>query len=377
MSSIPSFSEGELSTGVRREPLLLALGIVAIYTVMAVGVLGTHDWNAKAFVLEKPDDVPFAQAFAIGYDGQFSYAIALDPIGAGDSDSLDRPAYRYLRIAYPVAARILALGVPDLIPWSLLAVNILVAGATAWVYADLIGAKSGAVWAVLALLLSLNYLIGIRFDLNEPLALLAAIAGILLHKQGRFGIAAATFALAGLTKEVFLVFPLAVAIYEFTQRNLKTAAIITLGSFLPYLAWSAAITQWQGISPFSYSLSKPSLIPFAGLRHLGLFESQIMVMIWAVGPAILIALAVVWKSAREWPRWPSLVAWLVLLNVAVVATLPVESWEDPLAILRLALGAMAAGLLWLSQVRPRLLPYTAAIWIPSLLIAFLLPGMLI
>ena len=377
MSSIPNFSEGELprlGTGLRREPLLLALGVVAIYTVMAVIVLATHAWNPKAFVLERPDDVPFAQAFAIGYDGQFSYAIALDPIGAGESDALDRAAYRYLRIVYPITARIIALGIPDLIPWSLLAVNILAAGATAWLFADLIGGKAGAVWAVLALLLSLNYLIGIRFDLNEPLALLAATAGLWLHKRKRYGLTAIAFALAGLTKEAFLVFPLAVAVYETTQRNLKTAAIIFLGSFLPYFAWSAAITQWLGISPFSYSLSKPSLIPFAGMRHLGLLESQVLVMIWAIGPSILVAAAVIWKSARE---SPSLAAWLVLFNVAVLATLPVESWEDPLAILRLALGTMAAGLLWLSQVQPRILPYSAAIWIPSLLIAFILPGLLI
>lgn len=329
MSSILTASERELSTGVRREPLLLALAVVAIYAVFAVVVLETHDWDAKAFVLEKPEDVPFAQDYAIGYDGQFSYAIALDPLGAGEGGALDRPAYRYLRIVYPVTARIFALGVPDLVPWSLLALNILVAGATAWVFADLIGAKSGAVWAVLALLLSLNYLIGIRFDLNEPLALFAAIAGVWLHKQKRYGLAAAAFALAGLTKEVFLAFPLAVAFYEVTERNLKRAAIILLGSFVPYLAWSVAITQWQGTSPFSYSLSKPSLIPFAGMRYLQVFESQIMVTIWAVGPAILIALAVVWKSVRGWPRWPSLAAWLVLFNVAVVATLPVDSWEDP------------------------------------------------
>jgi hypothetical protein len=377
MSSIPSFSEGELpkvGTGTRREPLLLAIGVVAIYLMMALIVLATHDRNPNAFILERPEDIPDTQTWGVGYDGRFAYALALDPLGAGEGEVLDKPAYRYMRIAYPIAARIAALGIPDLIPWSLLAVNILVAGATAWLFADLIGRKAGAVLAVLALLLSINYLIGIRFDLNEPLALLAAIAGLWLHKQERYGLSAVAFALAGLTKEVFLVFPLAVAVYEMTQRNRKTAAIIFLGSFLPYFGWSAAITQWLGTSPFSYSLSKPSLIPFAGIRHLELLESQVMVMIWAIGPSILIAVAVIWKSVRD---SPSLAAWLVLFNVAVLATLPAESWEDPLAILRLALGAMAAGLLWLSQEKPRILLYSAAIWIPSLLIAFILPGLLI
>lgn len=356
---------------------MLALGVIVIYSVMAVLVLATHDWDPKAFILERPEDIPDTQTWGVGYDGRFAYALALDPVNAGEGEVLDKPAYRYMRIVYPMAARILAIGIPELIPWSLLALNILVTGATAWLLADLVGARAGATWAVLALLLSLNYLIGIRLDLNEPLALVLAIAGLWLHKRQRIGLAAAAFALAGLTKEIFLTFPLAVVLYETTQRNYKAAAIIFLGSFLPYLAWSAAVTQWQGTSPFSYSLSKPSLIPFAGLRYLWPFESQIMVTIWAIGPAILVALAVAWKSIREWPQRPSLFAWLILLNVALLATLPVESWEDPLAILRLGLGALVAGLFWLSQVKPRLLPYTAAIWIPSLLIAFLLPGFLI
>ena len=380
MTSLPSHQIGELPrsrTARRRELLLVALGAIAIYSVMALLVLSTHDWDPQAFVLQRPADVPFSRAWGIGYDGQFAYAIALDPIGAEGSESFDRPAYRYMRIVYPIAARILALGIPEFIPWSLLALNILVAGATAWLLADLAGVRAGAVWVVLILLLSLNYLIGIRLDLNEPLAILLSISGLWFHRRGRPVLAAAAFALAGLTKEVTLTFPVAVAIYEITRRNFKLATLLLLGSTLPYLAWSAAITQWLGTSPFSYSLSKPSLVFFAGIRRLQPIEAQIIVTIWAIVPAILAALAAVGKSVREWPRLPSLMAWLILVNVALLVTLPVESWVDPLAILRLALGALVAGLLWLSQVKPRLLPYVAAIWIPSILIAFLLPGLMI
>ncbi|MCH8340257.1 MAG: hypothetical protein IIA51_01690 [Chloroflexi bacterium] len=356
---------------------MLALGVFVAYSLMSLLVLSTHDWDPKAFILERPQDIPDTQTWGVGYDGRFAYALALEPVGADEGEVLDKPAYRYMRIVYPIAARILGLGIPELIPWSLLALNILVAGATAWLLADLAGVRAGAVWVVLILLLSLNYLIGIRLDLNEPLATLLSISGLWFHKRRRPALAAAAFALAGLTKEVFLTFPMAVAIYEITRRNFKVAAILLVGSTLPYLAWSAAITQWIGTSPFSYSLSKPSLVLFAGIRRLQPIEAQIIVTIWAIGPAIVAALAVAWKSVREWPRLPSLMAWLILVNVALLVTLPVESWADPLAILRLALGALVAGLLWLSQVKPRLLPYVAAIWIPSLLIAFLLPGLLI
>ena len=380
MISLPSHQIGEpprSRTAKRREPILLALGVFVAYSLMSLLVLSTHDWDPKAFILERPQDIPDTQTWGVGYDGRFAYALALEPVGADEGEVLDKPAYRYMRIVYPIAARILGLGIPELIPWSLLALNILVAGATAWLLADLAGVRAGAVWVVLILLLSLNYLIGIRLDLNEPLATLLSISGLWFHKRRRPALAAAAFALAGLTKEVFLTFPMAVAIYEITQRNFKVAAILLVGSTLPYLAWSAAITQWIGTSPFSYSLSKPSLVLFAGIRRLQPIEAQIIVTIWAIGPAIVAALAVAWKSIREWPQRPSLMAWLILVNVALLVTLPVESWADPLAILRLALGALVAGLLWLSQVKPRLLPYVAAIWIPSLLIAFLLPGLLI
>ncbi len=380
MISLPSHQIGgppRSRTARRREQILLALGVFVAYSIMSLLVLSTHDWDPKAFILERPQDIPDTQTWGVGYDGRFAYARALEPVGADEGEVLDKPAYRYMRIVYPIAARILGLGIPELIPWSLLALNILVAGATAWLLADLAGVRAGAVWVVLILLLSLNYLIGIRLDLNEPLATLLSISGLWFHKRRRPALAAAAFALAGLTKEVFLTFPMAVAIYEITRRNFKVAAILLVGSTLPYLAWSAAITQWIGTSPFSYSLSKPSLVLFAGIRRLQPIEAQIIVTIWAIGPAILAALAVAWKSIREWPQRPSLMAWLILVNVALLVTLPVESWADPLAILRLALGALVAGLLWLSQVKPRLLPYVAAIWIPSLLIAFLLPGLLI
>ena len=46
-----------------------------------------------------------------GYDGQFNYAIAADPLHA--SPALDVPAYRYQRILYPLLVRALALGQED------------------------------------------------------------------------------------------------------------------------------------------------------------------------------------------------------------------------------------------------------------------------
>jgi hypothetical protein len=52
------------------------------------------------------------------------------------------------------------------------------------------------------------------------------------------------------------------------------------------------------------------------------------------------------------------------------------TWVDPLAVLRMAIGLMIAMVLWLSGTRPRLLGLAFALWAPSLLLAFLIPGFL-
>jgi hypothetical protein len=56
-----------------------------------------------------------------GYDGQFNYYMALDPVNA--RYYMDVPAYRYGRILFPMTARLLALGQPDVVPYTLILIN--------------------------------------------------------------------------------------------------------------------------------------------------------------------------------------------------------------------------------------------------------------
>jgi hypothetical protein len=67
---------------------------------------------------------PYLNEF--GYDGQFYYYIAFDPVHA--RFYIDDPSYRYTRILYPIMARLLAFGRPALIPYTLIAVNWLALG---------------------------------------------------------------------------------------------------------------------------------------------------------------------------------------------------------------------------------------------------------
>lgn len=66
---------------------------------------------------------------AQGYDGQFFWAMAHDPLllHARTIAALAGQGFRLQRVAYPLLAAALAVGRPAAIPWALLAVNVLTA----------------------------------------------------------------------------------------------------------------------------------------------------------------------------------------------------------------------------------------------------------
>ena len=61
-----------------------------------------------------------------GYDGQFAYYIARDPLRGWQY--CDVPAYRYQRIVYPLLGRLLAWGNNAWLPYSLALLNIAASG---------------------------------------------------------------------------------------------------------------------------------------------------------------------------------------------------------------------------------------------------------
>ena len=83
--------------------------------------IGTHFINQSQASQVIRLDPSYHHVSEIGYDGQFFYYLALDPINA--RWYMDVSTYRYTRILYPMLARVLALGRPDLIPVTLFLIN--------------------------------------------------------------------------------------------------------------------------------------------------------------------------------------------------------------------------------------------------------------
>src|SRR5580765_1949126 len=119
--------------GARSSPAAVAAVVLLLYAgwVGWARHLG-HDWRQWADIGVKfagrdgaSDAIRNDARFSVstwGYDGQFFLYIAQDPANA--HAAADNASYRYGRIGYPIVARVLALGRSDLVPVTLVLLNL-------------------------------------------------------------------------------------------------------------------------------------------------------------------------------------------------------------------------------------------------------------
>ncbi|MCI0520883.1 MAG: hypothetical protein L0Z70_11600 [Chloroflexi bacterium] len=354
-----------------KESLRVAFAALILLALFDLQTLSTHEWKAEAFIMERKADIPLEQGWDIGYDAQWYYAIALDPFGA--AENLDMPAYRYQRILFPLLARVFSLGQTEGIPWAMLAINLLAGAGAAGLLAGMLRDRGASPWFGLVFPLSAGSLLAIRMDLLEPLALALGLAGWLACERRKWLPAWLFFALAGLTKEAALVFPLAAAIGQFSQGD-RRRALFLFSSAAAYIVWFLFL-QWRlGTSAGAMLASTPEWIPFRGLLAVEDSASRLVSLLWAAIPAALGALAALILALRRRTEFTQGDVYLLLGQAALVACAPQLTWVDPLAMLRVSLGVLAALVIWLGRVQPRGLPFAAAYYLPASLILYLAPG---
>jgi hypothetical protein len=186
-----------------------------------------------------------------GYDGQFVWALAQDPLtddAVTAGVELDSPPYRQQRIALPATVWALhgLTGVSHAL--LLLLVNcaaVLGIAAIGAVLARRYGRH--ALWGV-AIALSPGVLVSLARDLNEPLAALGLIGGLALWTTSRWGLAIAPFCLAALARETTL------------------AVLVGLGVWA--LVELARSRDWRTHLPRAAALLVPLALVLAWQRHL-------------------------------------------------------------------------------------------------------------
>ncbi len=332
-------------------PALVALGVCFLYTGWR---LARANWDALSLA-----ELPGQAAAADGYDGQFAYYIALDPSPGAVATRLDVPSYRYQRILYPLVSRFLALGNPEGIPWSLLAVNVIAQFLGTWAVAETLAGYG--VWPGYALGYGLwvGLVVGVGTDLTEPCAYALAAAGWLARQRGKDLAGPVLLGLGLFAKETILIFwaaALAADVIQAAPRRRLLGMALGGLAFGLWQVWLWRTFGAPGVGSGGALATPFEWIPFMGLWRIGAVSLPVLlVFVLIFGPSIV--LPSIWgifasiRSAWGGARQPE--AFALLLNAAVIPFLPFSTFREPLGIVRVASGLVLATLLFAGRYNLR------------------------
>jgi hypothetical protein len=284
-----------------------------------------------------------------GYDGQFSYYLAVRPRHA--RAYMDDPSMRYSRILQPMAARLLALGDEDTVPYTLLLLNWLAAGLGTFFVASWLEARGVSRWYALLYGLFPGIFVGVQRDLTEPLAYALVALGVLLFDDGRRSrlvAAGVAFGFAALARQTTLLFPLGLALWlAFSGAGWRKALALVALSAGPYVAYVLFLGGWLGSVSDGNNLSP---IPLLGLFHPPWrLDHQGVTLVLVVVPTIIALIALVPREplrSRAWLPWFLLLA-NALLSLVFFGKLYTVTYTS---MSRIATGMVLASLLCLPYV---------------------------
>jgi hypothetical protein len=304
-----------------------------------------------------------------GYDGQFAYYIALG--GANAVPYIDGPTLRYQRILYPLTARVLAMGNSDLVPWTLIAVNVAAHSVGAALFTYLLVTYGISPLAGLIYTFWVGAIFAVRFDLNELMCYALALAALVTYHHKHYRWTIVLLMLSTLTKELGMIFAAGIALHALAQGQRRWAILFVGSPLLLFLTWWGIMRVWFGTFPTIYPSAKIHLIPLQGMF---LEEDPVeftLLAIWLGIPAVVFfiaALHFMWRS-----RSVPLGAALVLMAAGFVLVMPDVTWEDQVAAYRVGMPLVITGQLFVAQCYPRYWRWLAALWIPAVLVALMTP----
>lgn len=330
----------------RRSALPVVATAAAAYAAFTLLALALHGWNPLWFVWIGERWADLKPRGRIGYDGQFVYYIARD--GWAAVPHLDNAPYRFQRILYPMATRLLSGGAPAAMPWAMLAINAVANIVTTLLLARWLAARAVSPWYALAFAFWVGNLMSYSRDLTEPLACALAAGGVLAWLSERRLAAIALLALATLTRETTAVFIGALAIAELLHWQWRRVAVLA-AALLPMLAWQVYLQQQFGVAPAS-SASRMLLLPAtANFTRLSLEPGRLSALFF-IGLPMLALTPLVARWLVRLPRDP--ITWLVALHFAFALLLPPFSHSHVLLAGRLISGLVLALVLALPHYSP-------------------------
>jgi len=331
-----------------------AVIVAVFYTAIVIALLATHEWDARFFATLGPQWQRHDPGLSKRADGSIYYAFATDPRGAAEQ----YPRARTARVLYPMAARVLALGSSELVPWTLVLVNVLAIVLGTEVLHRLLERRHLPSWAALAYGGWVGLGLALLHDTGEPISYLCALLGIAWLERSRPALACAAFVAALLGRETTI---LLIAPYLLTGPDhgafrwwLPTVVVLAGIGWGAYLAL-AGVGPWVGFTLWR--------LPLSGFLRTRLVDLPIT-LLYIVIPALVLAAGAGWALRRR-AADPAL--WGLMLNALSIFLMPGGSaaflWHSA----RLSTGLVTAALLaaHLATSAPRSWRILAVLWVTS------------
>lgn len=300
-----------------------------------------------------------------GYDGQFVYYIALDPDPAVVAPFLDVPPYRYQRILLPLTSRLLALGNPVWIPWTIPFTGLVAQIIGTWLVGMLIIAHKARARYAIVYGLWAGFTLAVRLDLPEPLAYALIAGAIYSNHRGWKPVSWVLYGLALFAKEVTILFLAAQLIDYVWRKEWRSAAGLTALGLVPFLLFQ--LWLWQvfgapGIGSGGANATPFEIAPLLGFLRIAFTDLTVfLVFLLVFGPFVIVP--AIWGVVR-WvkdlrTKDLDLTTWFLLMNSLVILYLPFSTFREPGGLLRFSCGLVLAFLLYAAyRGRSRLLNYS-------------------
>jgi hypothetical protein len=311
--------------------------------LLAVYLAVVYFWNGQnimEFIIPTPTQ-------GDGYDGQFTFYIARDPLGAVSlMDGV--PAYRYQRVLHAVLTRILSVGQAPLMPYVMLLIGYAVVVLSVIALEELLAAQGVNPWYALAYAGFGGVFASVRANTTEPLAYGLVIFSLLAWQRNRFGWHVAFFALAALAKEPTLFFPAGFILYYFLTGERRKAVIMAVAVAAPFAAYQIFLRLWLGAwGAGGTNGTSFQLIPFGAILDILRETNFLGLVYWLVLGVVAPTLFGILASGidlfrRKWHPY----AFCTLANALMIAATPFTTLREPFGIARLIVGLFISLLLF-------------------------------
>jgi hypothetical protein len=347
---------------------------VAARDVTHGGHLGDFALGSSVFVHPgASSDLP-VHTGTNGYDGQFYYRLALNPLThqvTAFHITLDNPPYRQQRIGLPAAAWFVREAFRAPTSLALVLVNVLAVVVVGWAAAAWARQYGRSTWWGVAVAASPALVMALARDLTEPLATAALVVGLLSWTRGRFWLASLAFTVAVLCRETVLIVLLGMGVWCVVRligrnhdssrgtRRTHAAQVVALcvpagvevaWQFHVREVWGGKLPTLSGKSQVGFSLLRPVRSFFFNVRDIGFSHQGILDGIWLVERFLLLALLIVVASGLRRSAAPAemRLGWVLaaLLSLSV-------AWNQDVEFVRAANEAIVVGQLLLLARRDR------------------------